>query len=120
MVLTAGTYWLSVIANDATPFFGDRAYVMTTSGLNSVGRPPGNDGNSFISNNLPTGATGAYSFTSTSANSVEGPGTWDYSMGVSGTFTTAAVPEPSSLILVAIGGLGTSAWVRRRSRQGAR
>ena len=58
LVLTAGTYWLSVIPTEPTIFVGNQSYVMTTSGLNSVGTPPGNDGNSFISNNLPSARPG--------------------------------------------------------------
>ena len=113
VTLAAGTYWLSVIPDDTAPFFGDKSYVETTSGANSVGKPPGNDDNSFISNNL-TGA-GGYNFTPTSSSSVEGPGTWDYSMGVSGTST--AVPEPSSLMLVVLGVLAAPAVLRLRARR---
>ena len=116
LVLTAGTYWLSVIPNEPTVVDGNFSYVMSTSGLNSVGVPPGNDGNSFISNNIAPGSPGSYNFTPTST--VEGGGTWDYSLGVNG-IVAFTVPEPSSLILVAIGGLGTSAFLRRRSRKGA-
>ena len=89
---------------------------MSTGGLNSIGVPPGNDDNSFLSNNLPTG-NGGLNFTSASV--YQGGGNWDFSMGVSGS-VAFAVPEPSSLILVAIGGLGTSAFLRRRSREGDR
>jgi hypothetical protein len=117
LVLTAGTYWLSVIPNEPSVFQGNFSFVMSTSGLNSVGMPPGNDDNSFISNNIAPGNPGSFNFTSTST--VEGGGTWDYSLGVNGT-VAFLVPEPSSLVLVAIGGLGTSAFLRRRSRKGAR
>jgi hypothetical protein len=110
VTLTAGTYWLSVIPDDTNPFFGDQAYVETTSGANAVGIPHGNDGNSFISNNLPSGGAGSYFFTPTS--SVEGAGTWYYSMGVIGTAT--GVPEPSSFVLAAIGGFGAVTFARRK------
>ena len=117
LVLTAGTYWLSVIPNEPTVFDGNFSYVMSTSGLNSVGMPPGNDDSSFISNNIAAGNPGSYFFTST--GTVEGGGTWDYSLGVNGT-VAFTVPEPSSLVVVAIGGLGMLAFLRRRSRKGAR
>jgi hypothetical protein len=114
VTLTAGTYWLSVIPDDSAGRVGDQAFVETTSGANAVGTPPGNDGNSFISNNLPAGSTGADFFTPTS--SILGPGNWDFSMGVAGTAT--GVPEPSSLALVAIGGIGALTFVRRRKVKG--
>jgi hypothetical protein len=115
VTLTAGTYWLSVIPDDKTPELGDQAFVESTSGANAVGTPAGNDGNSFISNNLPAG-TGSDFFTPIST--VEGGGTWDFSMGVSGTAT--GVPEPSSLALVAIGGIGALTFVRRRKVKGVK
>jgi hypothetical protein len=114
VTLTAGTYWLSVIPDDTSPDFGDQALVETTSGANAVGTPPGNDGNSFISNNLPAGGPGSDFFTPVST--IEGGGTWDFSMGVGGTAT--GVPEPSSLALVAIGGIGALTLVRRRKVKG--
>jgi PEP-CTERM motif len=116
--LTAGTYWLSVVADNSDPFFADQSYIETTSGANSVGVPPGNDGNSFISNNLPAGKPGAYNFTATST--IEGAGNWDYSMGVGGTAAPASVPEPSSLSMVAFGVFGTLVCLRRRARTRAR
>jgi hypothetical protein len=116
VTLTAGTYWLSVIPDDNNAFIGDQAYVESTRGANAVGTPPGNDGNSFISNNLPAGGPGADFFTPTST--VEGGGTWDYSMGVIGTAT--GVPEPSSLALVAIGGIGAVTCARRRKVKGVK
>ena len=118
LVLTAGTYWLSVTADDASAFFTDQSYIETTSGANSVGVPPGNDGNSFISNNLPAGKSGAYNFTATST--IEGAGKWDYVMGVNGTSQSLAVPEPSSLLMLALGGLGSSAYLRIRARKDSR
>jgi len=90
VVLNPGTYWLSVApvttgADDS--FF----YVSTTSGLNAVGTPPGNDGNSYF-NSVADGDN--YIPTTT----LEGPGTWDYSLGVAGTFVVT--PEPSSIALM--------------------
>ena len=116
LTLTAGTYWLSVIPDDASPTLGDQAYIQTTSGAGAVGIPLGNDGNSYISNNLP--AAGGYNFAPTS--SIEGPGNWDYSMGVVGTMA-ATVPEPMSLVQVILGGLAAAAFLRsRRARKSSR
>ena len=96
VVLNPGTYWVSVApvttgADDS--FF----YVSTTSGLNAVGTPPGNDGNSYFNsvadsdNFIPT-------------TTLEGPGTWDYSLGVAGTFVVT--PEPSSMVLMLAASFG--------------
>ena len=109
ITLSAGTYWLAV----APDVSDQNSFITTTSGLNAVGTPPGNDGNSFLSS-----AFFGLSFVPVSDPSIEGPGTWDFSMGVIGTSTTVAVPEPSSLILGLVG-LVTSAGcfcARRRAR----
>ena len=106
VTLGAGTYWLAV----APDVSNQNSYITTTSGANAVGSPPGNDGNSFVSSTFF-----GENFVPTSDPSVEGQGTWDYSMGVIGT---AAVPEPSSFILGLVG-LVTSAgcvWSGRRTR----
>ena len=95
------------------PLFGPDSFIGTTSGANAVGTPPGNDGNSFFSSIFF-----GQSFVPTTDPSIEGPGTWDYSMGVVGTAIQTAVPEPSSLVLGLVG-LVTSAgcvWARRRIR----
>jgi hypothetical protein len=99
VVLTAGTYWLTNAPDIPSPFFFANAlYISTTSGANAIGMPPGNDGNSFINTvGLPPALS--FNYTPTSDPSVEGPGTWDYSMGVTGTFTSVTVPEPSTAIL---------------------
>ena len=102
VVLTAGTYWLTVApdipVSNGSFFFASAAYISTTSGANAVGTPPGNDGNSFI-NTVSLPAAIGYNFTPTST--IEGPGNWDYSMGVSGT--AVVIPEPSTLSLAVIG-----------------
>jgi hypothetical protein len=105
VTLTAGTYWLAV----APDVSDQNSYISTTSGGNAVGLPPGNDGNSFASSSFF-----GWSFLPTSDDSLEGPGTWDYSMGVIGT----AVPEPSSLLLGLVGLLTTAGyrWSQRRTR----
>lgn len=114
VTLGAGTYWLSVAPDVGNqPLFGPDSFIGTTSGANAVGTPPGNDGNSFFSSTFF-----GQSFVPTTDPSIEGPGTWDYSMGVVGTAVQTAVPEPSSLVLGLVG-LVTSAgcvWARRRIR----
>jgi PEP-CTERM motif len=110
VTLGAGMYWLSV----APDVSNENSFIGTTSGANAVGTPPGNDGNSFFSSNFFNNQ----SFVPTTDPSIEGPGTWDYSMGVVGTAVQTAVPEPSSLVLGLVG-LVTSAgcvWARRRTR----
>jgi hypothetical protein len=108
VTLGAGTYWLAV----APDVSNQSSYIVTTSGAGAVGMPPGNDGNSFWSSTFF-----GYSFVSTTDPTIEGPGTWDYSMGIKGT-AAAAVPEPSSLILGLIGVITSAGciWTRRRSR----
>jgi len=97
VVLKAGTYWLSVAPDITSPFyFANFAGISTTGGANAIGNPPGNDGNSFI-NTVGLPAAIGYDFVPTSV--VEGGGTWDYSLGLSGTFTSTTIPEPSSLTL---------------------
>jgi hypothetical protein len=106
VVLTAGTYWLAV----APDVSNQNSYITTTSGANAVGSPPGNDGDSFISSIY----FGEY-FVPTSDPSVEGSGTWDYSMGIIGTAQSpAAVPEPFGATLLPAAGLILLAYRRRR------
>src|SRR5207247_7185106 len=81
--LSPGTYWLNV-----TPI-GDlsgRFFDTTTSGVNCVGTPCGNNQNAFFNSNF-FGAN----FTST-AN--EGQPT-DFSMGVNGTTGCPGTPTPT-------------------------
>jgi hypothetical protein len=105
ITLSAGTYWIAV----APDVSNQNSFITTTSGANAVGSPPGNDGNSFFSSTFF-----GDSFVSTSAPSLEGPGTWDYSMGVIGT---ASVPEPSSLILGLLGFVASGSVFRARRRR---
>jgi hypothetical protein len=90
VVLTAGTYWLSV-APVTTGADDSYWYDSSTSGANAVGTPPGNDDNSF-DKSVADGNNYA------SLSTLEGGGTWDYSMGVAGTFVVT--PEPSSMMLM--------------------
>jgi hypothetical protein len=110
VTLGAGTYWLAV----APDVSNQNSFIGTTSGANAVGTPPGNDGNSFFSSTFL-----GQSFVPTSDPSIEGPGTWDYSMGVVGTAVQTAVPEPSSFVLGLVGLVSSvgCVWARRRTRQ---
>lgn len=117
VVLTAGTYWVAV-APDSLGYYSDQAYALTTSGANAVGTPAGNDGNSYVTNNYPTSGPDAFNFTpTTTALAGDGDGSLiDFSMGVSGT-SVSVTPEPSSLVLAAIG-LGAIALAAgRRARR---
>jgi hypothetical protein len=107
ITLAAGTYWLAVAPDTSN----QSNFIVTTSGADAIGSPPGDDGNSFYSSTFF-----GFSFTPTTNPNIEGPGTWDYSMGVIGT--AAVIPEPSSLILGAIGMVSAAGcvWNRRRSR----
>ncbi len=113
VTLTAGTYWLAV-APDSAGYYADQSFVLSTSGANGVGTPAGNDGNSYITNSYPTSGTGSYNFTaSTTVLNKRGVGfgpNIDFSMGVAGVI----VPEPSSVVLVAVGLAGASTWARKR------
>jgi hypothetical protein len=118
VALTSGTYWLTFAPDIplGSAGVGVNAYLETTSGANAVGTPPGNDGNSFV-NTTGAGAPVPHNYTPTSDPSIEGPGTWDYSLGVNGTAQPAAtaVPEPSTLVMWAMFGLsGLAAAARRR------
>lgn len=79
--LAQGTYWLGLQPISST--FG---YVVTTSGANAVGSPPGNDGDSFQNDNFGDDFAGT---------------TKDFSLAVIGA--TATAPEPTTLPLMAVG-----------------
>ena len=108
ITLGAGTYWLAV----APDVSNQNSYIVTTSGANAIGTPPGNDGNSYFSSTFFS-----MSFVPTSDPALEGPGTWDYSMGVVGT-ATVVIPEPSSVIMGLVGLVISAGYVRtwRRTR----
>ncbi len=74
--LDAGTYWLTV---QPIGFGAGRAFVTTTSGVNSVGSPPGNNGNSFFDSRFFN-----FNFAPTNSSTILGSGTWDFSYGVGG------------------------------------
>jgi PEP-CTERM motif len=107
--LGPGTYWLT-IAPVSPPTGGvpaNYSYIATTSGTNSVGYTP-DLGQSYV-----TSAGYGLNFTPTSDPSLEGPGNWQYSMGVSGQ----SVPEPASSLLLGLGGLGVGGYVVFRRRR---
>jgi hypothetical protein len=107
VTLTAGTYWLAV----APDVSNQNSYISTTSGANAVGSPPGNDGDSFFSSSFF-----GEDFVPLSDASNEGPGTWDYSMGVIGTAQplVSSVPEPFGATLLPTAGLILLGYLRRR------
>jgi hypothetical protein len=99
--LAMGTYWLGLQPISSGSDYG---YLVSTSGANAVGTPPGNDGNAFFSQSADVPG-GAMSFAYASSPS-DGPE--DFSLGVTGS-----VPEPSTWAL-AILGLGAIFYFHRR------
>jgi hypothetical protein len=114
VTLGPGTYYLEV-----APISLSRrqlSYILTTSGANAIGTPPGNDGSSYVYGSYYVSG-GGYNY-EPAGDYVTSPttGEADFSMGVIGT----AVPEPSTLVLGLIAtftGIG-GAWLRRRRRAG--
>ncbi len=98
--LGPGTYWLTVAPIDSGTGV---SYISTTSGLNAVGIPPGNDDNSFFDSTYFN-----RSFEPASNEVQSSPA--DFSMGVGGQ--SQEVPEPCTLALF---GLGAFGLLRRRS-----
>jgi MYXO-CTERM domain-containing protein len=106
--LTPGTYWVAVAPDSdytansqyASHYYGNQSYEETTGGANAVGTPNGNDGNSFLFNDL-----------SGPGNLNYVPSSLDYSEGVVGT----ATPEPSGFLPAA--GLAGIAWLASRRRR---
>ena len=107
ITLGAGTYFLTV-----NPLVSaqNESFVTTTSGMNAIGMPPGNDDNSFFNSTIfGTNYEPASDFVGFPA---------DFSMGVSGSIQS--VPEPSGLVLGLIGTMTAvgCAACRRRPRVG--
>ncbi len=112
--LGPGTYYLAVTPVETG---GGYSYIMTTSGADAVGMPPGNDGNSYVAGSFYSGpGQGGYDFEPAS-DYVISPytGNADFSMGVSGIVMTS-IPEPSSLVMGAIGTLTMLGCASRRRR----
>lgn len=111
VTLGPGTYYLTIapVSPSTGGLPANYSYVATTSGTNAVGSPAGDDGHSYM-----TSSGYGLNFTPATDPSVEGPGTWDYSMGVIGV---AAAPEPSGVVMLAIGGLGVAGLIRVRGRR---
>jgi hypothetical protein len=108
VTLTPGTYWVAVAPDSgytansqyAYHYYGNQSYEETTGGANAVGTPRGNDGNSFLFNDL-----------SGPGNLNYVPSSLDYSEGVVGL----ATPEPSGFLPAA--GLAGIAWLGSRRRR---
>jgi hypothetical protein len=99
VTLTSGTYWVAVAPNSAG-YYGDQSYMETTSGANAIGTPPGNDGNSFLFNDLS--GPGSLNYVASSL---------DYSEGVIG----AVVPEPAGMLpIMGLAGMSLLTFRRRR------
>jgi hypothetical protein len=91
--LGPGTYWLGIQPISST---SDAGYLQTTSGINAVGTPPGNDGNAFWSQTSQLDPeTDAYFESTTAIKSTLS----DFSLGVTGE----VVPEPSTWALTFAG-----------------
>jgi hypothetical protein len=106
--LPPGTYWLSVTPHGVG---GSEASLNSvTRGLNALGSPPGNDGNSFLDS-----APLAADFAALDEIFFPAP---DFSMGVAGSVLGAqVVPEPASIVLTALGLAGLAcASMTRKSR----
>lgn len=101
--LNPGTYWLSVTPTIALA--DEYVYTSATSGLNAVGQPAGDNGNSYFY----AYAHAANGQVTSNVNFREE--NTDFSMGVTGTST---VPIPSTMLLLGTGLLPLLGWSYRR------
>jgi hypothetical protein len=110
--LGAGTCWLAVTLIDGTG--SNLSYVATTSGTNAVGTT-GSD--SFVVGSYYVNH-GGYNLEPASdyATNLNGQGV--FSMGMTGS-AVSSVPEPSTLIIAALGALGFIGYARRPRRAAA-
>lgn len=108
--LDPGTYWLKVtpVKNPGDNY----SYNSATSGLNAVGEPAGDNGNSYWTwfYHAGNGSEGGASFMN--VNDYLGYPV-DYSMGIDGS---SPVPLPASLPLLGSGLLGLLGWGYRRRK----
>jgi hypothetical protein len=104
ILLAPGTYWLQVTPIDSG---SGRSFLSTTSGLNAVGTPPGNNGNSFFDSSV-------FGAAFSPASDFVGSDNDNFSLGVVGV--VSAVPEPSSLAMVGVGALLGGVFLRRKLR----
>lgn len=106
--LNPGTYWLNVTPVDTAQ---GRSFSATTSGANAVGVPAGNNDNAFWNSAL---------FSQNFSNTVaaEGAGFHDFSEGVNGRVSAAAVPEPATLALLIASLTGFAFFGLRKTKPG--
>jgi hypothetical protein len=105
VLLTPGTYWLMVTPVDNG---AGLSYLSTTSGLNAIGSPAGNDANAFM-DSLFFGQN----FT---LSTVVADTAIDFSMGVAGA-VNPTVPEPGTLALLATGAIAVRRRLRRKASE---
>ena len=118
VTLGPGTYWLAVVP-DTSGLSGNpgtaATLIDTTSGTHAVGNPPGDDGNSYMSSTF-------FGLSFVPLLTIEGDTSqnWDVSMGVNGTVTQLATPEPASIVTGLTGLFLAGGYVRMRSRKAAK
>lgn len=102
LTLNPGTYWLTVAPIGVGAEL-DRSFNSTTSGLNAVGTPTGNNLNAFFDSSY-FGYT-FYPTTWTSGSMT------DFSMGIAGS----VIPEPATMSLLGMGLLGLFGLKRKKT-----